>query len=604
MCAVNWLSNKSVAKWTTSTLFFITWTLGTFCRRSYAFAPIFPLRVDSLRSEGVVIFATKTRTEEDITASSLTLLNNEVWDAFYQELVDFSKEYGHLHVLNEASVAQIHYRRLVNFCQICRGHYLIRFRKSTSSAKTFTKNVLNITRIELLDELGFDWSALNAKWEMRFQQAETYTREHGHCNVPDRWIENPELGIWICNQRTLYRQRLRNGWDVNGAFSPSTTDEIWKVREKRLESIGIDWFPQANCWMRKWERLCDFWKEYGHHEVPEWADPELFKWTSALREQCREYQKQLGDLKDKRWVEVKGLSDDRIKALKAIQFWDEPSKHNASVSPVSERPFTRQPPLKKGVSRKRSILYDDTEWTSCFEELVVFLNKHGHMCVPIESSVSKSKYRRLHYFCRMCRRHYQYFIGVESSTKRNLILTEDRIQRLNDIGFDWQVYNGNWKMRFEQLEEYYREYGNCNVPIQWCDNPQLGEWVSDQRVEKRRSDKLLRTVGGPPLDLKSSVPQEKWEQRVQKLDSLGFNWDPLETVWWGKWEQLRVFKKEHGHIKVSRSTNPQLARWAFQQLRNCRKYKNAISSGRDPQFIGLNDDRIKALKEIEVWDQI
>jgi hypothetical protein len=68
---------------------------------------------------------------------------------------------------------------------------------------------------------------------------------------------------------------------VNGTSIPSPTKDLWKQREKRLELIGIDWFPQPNSWMRKWERLRDFWKEYGHHEVPKWADPELLSGLAA-----------------------------------------------------------------------------------------------------------------------------------------------------------------------------------------------------------------------------------------------------------------------------------------------------------------------------------
>jgi hypothetical protein len=76
-------------------------------------------------------------------------------------------------------------------------------------------NILNNTRIELLDKLGFDWSAKNAKWEMRFQQAQAYAREHGHCNISTKLLNNSQLGIWICTQRQLHRQRIKEGWEVN-----------------------------------------------------------------------------------------------------------------------------------------------------------------------------------------------------------------------------------------------------------------------------------------------------------------------------------------------------------------------------------------------------
>jgi hypothetical protein len=98
------------------------------------------------------------------------------------------------------------------------------------------------------------------------------------------------------------------------------------------------------------------------------------------------------------------------------------------------------------------------------KNLLIFYNQHGHTCVQIESSVSQSENRQLEYFCRMCRKHYRHFYGLLNSTLSINILTEERIQRLNDISFSWSAFDGKWKLRFNQLETFYREHGLCNVP--------------------------------------------------------------------------------------------------------------------------------------------
>jgi hypothetical protein len=184
---------SSVAKWRASAL------ATYFGRFSYAFKPRVELRL--LRPQSGACFATKISVEIANTLPPIALLNNEVWDAHYQELVDFSNN-GHLCVKIEASIAQKEALSLAYFCDTCRVHFQYRF--SENSKTRMRTNILNSTRIELLDKLGFDWSALDAKWEMRFQQAETFAREHGHCNVPNRWISNPQVVTWICKQRTLY----------------------------------------------------------------------------------------------------------------------------------------------------------------------------------------------------------------------------------------------------------------------------------------------------------------------------------------------------------------------------------------------------------------
>jgi hypothetical protein len=109
------------AKRPTSALFVILSALITFCRSCYAFQPLLPLTVNSLRSDYLAIFATTTRLENNITEANLALINNEVGDAYYQDLVDFYQEHGHVYVQIETSVAQEDYRNLVYiyFSNIC-----------------------------------------------------------------------------------------------------------------------------------------------------------------------------------------------------------------------------------------------------------------------------------------------------------------------------------------------------------------------------------------------------------------------------------------------------------------------------------------------------
>jgi hypothetical protein len=104
-------------------------------------------------------------------------------------------------------------------------------------------------------------------------------------------------------------------------------------------------------------------------------------------------------------------------------------------------------------------------------------------------------------------------------------LNDARIRLLEDIGFDWNANENDamWNMRFQQLANYSREHGHCNVPSRWGDNPQLGDWVATLRLEKRRREKILPTDVCPPMQREDTVPREEWEQRVKKLDSLGMD---------------------------------------------------------------------------------
>ena len=74
----------------------------------------------------------------------------------------------------------------------------------------------------------------------------------------------------------------------------------------------------------------------------------------------------------------------------------------------------------------------------------------------------------------------------------------------------WVVADPNsWETRYQQLIEYKAEHGDCNVPMR-KDDPQLGEWVGQQRKQykaKKEGKKAAIT-----------------EERIQKLDGLGFTW--------------------------------------------------------------------------------
>jgi hypothetical protein len=62
-------------------------------------------------------------------------------------------------------------------------------------------------------------------------------------------------------------------------------------------------------------------------------------------------------------------------------------------------------------------------------------------------------------------------------------LQQDRENLLSEIGFDWRANSQNeeWATRLKQLKDYRDRFGNCNVPVKWKENPQLGAWAANRR---------------------------------------------------------------------------------------------------------------------------
>ena len=77
--------------------------------------------------------------------------------------------------------------------------------------------------------------------------------------------------------------------------------------------------------------------------------------------------------------------------------------------------------------------------------------------------------------------------GVTSKLGRpvNPRLTEDRLRRLESIGFEWKVkhkmkryYDKQWDQMFERLLAFKAATGHCMVPKRYPPDMKLGTWVS------------------------------------------------------------------------------------------------------------------------------
>ncbi|KAL3795510.1 hypothetical protein ACHAWO_007304 [Cyclotella atomus] len=78
---------------------------------------------------------------------------------------------------------------------------------------------------------------LNSLWGRRYGQLVEFKEAHGHCNVPQRYAANVELGRWVKDQRTF---------KVKGKLN--------QERIELLEEIGFQW--KIKCHDDFWEKMC------------------------------------------------------------------------------------------------------------------------------------------------------------------------------------------------------------------------------------------------------------------------------------------------------------------------------------------------------------
>ncbi len=204
-------------------------------------------------------------------------------------------------------------------------------------------------------------------------------------------------------------------------------------------------------------------------------------------------------------------------------------------------------------------------WNSKFELLKSFKERFGHCNVETgwkEDSALAS------------------WVSTQRTRRNKGQLSQERVQLLDELGFVWdlqtQKRDETWMNWYQELENYTKEHGHPNVP-QSRPKTKLANWVMIQRC---RRDKSYN--GNPPLT----------KEQIELLDRLGFRWKVREEQWQERFDQLKLFKEQHGHCNVElvADEDDKLLSWVKSQ-------RNSLAQGK------LDEDKKTQLDEIEFsWD--
>lgn len=285
-------------------------------RADYRRGVLSPARVEKLEQLGIAWERTSSSTPSKYRRKDGTRAPS--WDAMCRRLMEFRNSYGDGNV----PVTYSPNRAL--------GRWLARQREK------WRRGTLSAERASQLEACGVDWDPLLAFEEARFAEIEAYTRDVGHCNVPEAHPSLGHMGEW------LYRKRLAKRRGTLAA-----------VAIHRLESLGIDWDPHGTAWEKQLDAMRSFIRENGHCEIPS-TTPRLVAlgaWATGQRLRKRDGT----------------LPLDRVKRLDAIRFTWNPAEDNleamfASLAEYKSREghcnvpydYAGVPGLGEWLSRQRS----------------------------------------------------------------------------------------------------------------------------------------------------------------------------------------------------------------------------------------------------------
>jgi len=110
--------------------------------------------------------------------------------------------------------------------------------------------------------------------------------------------------------------------------------------------------------------------------------------------------------------------------------------------------------------------------------------------------------------------HYQRVEFWALQTEGTGKISPLRIHKLESIGFDFDPMKTQWNAMFRRLVEYRNEHGDCHVTKGYRKDPELANWVRNQRLEY--------------VNIQKGSRKRLSAQRIEKLESIGFEWKGIK----------------------------------------------------------------------------
>mmetsp|Transcript_17780 Transcript_17780/g.32138 ORF Transcript_17780/g.32138 Transcript_17780/m.32138 type:complete len:327 (+) Transcript_17780:115-1095(+) len=319
-----------------------------------------------------------------------------------------------------------------------------------------------------------------------------------------------------------------------------------------MDDIGFVWDVREKQFEQKLGQLRIF-KEMNGHIDPRFMNGQLALWERKWEQQYRKYLDA-----DATAIDVETLSgilpENRRIALENVGF--------------SRRMFDE--PKTRWVKNRRAT------WEERYEELKEYEEEHGHCVVP-------KNYGPLGSWVR-AQRHLMKEKGTMGSSflESGGLLSDERVDRLDRLGFVWDVHQWQWDQSYYELLQYKKDHNDTNVPMNY--GP-LGSWVFNQRAHYNNSYQKGKKSHMTPT-------------RLELLRNIGFEFELGKKIrsaaderWQTRLDELKEYEEKWGTFSVKQNHNPTLYNWC-QHQRRC--YRARLQGKKSP----LNKEREDALQSV------
>jgi hypothetical protein len=411
-------------------------------------------------------------------------------------------------------------------------------------------------------------AALTQKSEEGFAALVRFHNREGHCLVKSGHLEDGlKLGSWVSRQRTN-----------KGTLTPEWVE--------RLDAIGFVWDPLTHQWEEGFAALTRFKEREGN--------------TLVKRGHLEDGLK-LGSWVSRQRTNKGTLTPEWVERLDAISFvWDAHTHqwedNFAALKRFKEREgncFVIQTHLEDDLKLGSWVSVQRTNKDTLTSERRQRLDEIGFVWDPFVqqwddnfAALKRFKEREGHCLVQSTYKKDGFWLGgwVRRQRGDKGTLTSERRQRLDGIGFIWDLFLPQWEDNFAALTRFKEREGNCFViQTHLEDGIKLGRWVNTQRTNK---DTLTL-------------------EQIERLDAIDFAWDPLTHQWGEGFAALTQFKEREGHCLVKsghledglklgswvsrqRTNKGTLTRERFQHLDGIGFIWDALTHQWEDKFAALN----------------
>jgi len=141
------------------------------------------------------------------------------------------------------------------------------------------------------------------KWKYMYDQLCAYKARNGHCLVPLNYAPNKSLGIWVLEERQVYKKK---------------EPRLDSYRIQKLNGIGFVWNAREHSWMKMYEELKLF-QQTNKNTVVQQKEKtnQLSQWVDHRRREYKAYKDMSRGHDGKR---SKILTEEGIRLLERISY--------------------------------------------------------------------------------------------------------------------------------------------------------------------------------------------------------------------------------------------------------------------------------------------